>query len=402
MRAAYIAVLIGVLVVCCVAGRHSHTPAGIEETNMPDIATLNRNVFGDQQNSSRLPVSGTIQGNEVWFRESLLEPGGGRSPIHLGLHGQLLFVSYGDLVAVLDRNDGSVNWTRQVRSNYASTITDDGIVTLDHVGYFVLLGYDGQPAAEKPLTGVNQNAQLHFIRDLERETIYSSQAYPKPTNAPGQTMEIPPFQFMRYIAERREVIWRYRIDGIGRGTLITGDNKRLYMFTTNRLYAFPVDAESDEQVSMVEFDSISSFSLDADGKALVVDIVENITQLKQVTPDGEVGWMVSFEQGQPSNQPPASSPEGYVYVVVGSDLHQIHDGEIVWTYPLPASVDDIAITVLANNSVLAAAGTALVHVSATGEEILTKWLDTPIGTRPIMDENGTVYYGGSDGIHCLR
>ena len=93
VRAAFLAVLIGVLITCCVAGRHSQTPSGIEENNMPDIATLNRNVFGDHQNSSYLPVSGTIQGNEVWFCESLSDPGSGRSPIHLGLHGQLLFVS---------------------------------------------------------------------------------------------------------------------------------------------------------------------------------------------------------------------------------------------------------------------------------------------------------------------
>lgn len=187
-----------------------------------------------------------------------------------------------------------------------------------------------------------------------------------------------------------------------RGVAITADGTRLFVAYANNLYTVPVEATTDDDVTISEFADIRSLATDGHGNGLVVDVVENSTELKQIRPDGSIGWTVTFDDSDVSLQPAASTPDGIVYIVVHNTLHQLHDGELRWSYPLKAKTSDIKITVLSDTSVLVAAGTALVHVSDSGEEILTKWLDVTIRTRPIMDENGRVYFGADDGIHCLK
>ncbi len=370
---------------------------------MTDGTVLNSGIYGDQQNRSFLPVAGRINGEELYLAkaEDIAQPG---RPLALSIAGSDLVICYGNFLTCLNAEDGSLRWNRSIRGNHIFQVTDQGILTLDQAAMYVPLGLDNKPGEETYLASVHEGTFLYSVVILaDGSWAYVIEQYPMPMSDPEEEdLEEPATRFVRYHPEQMDVRWEFVMPPEPRGVAVTEDGVRVFMAYPNSLYVVPVEATTDGEVTRIEFEDIISLAADGQGNALVVDIVENVTQLKHVTPDGEVGWVVSFEQGQPSNQPPASSPEGYVYLVVGRDLHQIRDGEIIWTYPLPASVDDIAITVLADNSVLAAAGTALVHVSARGEEILTKWLDTPIGTRPIMDENGRVYFGADDGIHCLK
>jgi outer membrane protein assembly factor BamB len=199
-----------------------------------------------------------------------------------------------------------------------------------------------------------------------------------------------------------DVRWEFVMPPEPRGVAITEDGARLYIAYRKSLYSLPIEAMSEDEVTVTEFADIQSLATDGKGNALVVDVVDDATELKQIKPDGSVGWTTTFDNSDVSFQPAASTPDGIVYIVVHNTLHQVQDGELRWSYPLKAKTSDIKITVLSDNSVLVAAGTALVHVSNTGEEILTKWLDVTIRTRPIMDENGRVYFGADDGIHCMK
>ena len=114
-----------------------------KERIMSESAIINPNRFADMQSSSFLPVSGRISDNEVWFAKTI-DTDRMRIPLNIGLHGDDLVVSYGSLLAVLNRQDGSTIWKREIMGNHVASMDEDGIHNLDHPGYNVPLGYDGQ------------------------------------------------------------------------------------------------------------------------------------------------------------------------------------------------------------------------------------------------------------------
>jgi len=362
---------------------------------------FNGRLFGDQQNSSSLPVTGTIAGSEVWFAASP-DPQR-RRPFALGIAGDRVVVTYGNLLAVLNRRDGSLLWSRSIRGNHLFEVSAAGILTLDQAAYHVLLDSAGRPGEQLYLASVHERAVLHFATTLaDGSWAYCVEQMPEPMSSPDETPEEPATRFVRYDPKNMDVRFEYVMPPDPRGFAATKDLAYLFAAYAGRLYSFPIEAMSNDEVRSAEFSNVISLSTDGQGNALLVDIVEDSTEIKQVKPDGTVGWVVSFDKTDVSPQPPASTPDGYVYLVIDSTLHQMRNGELLWSHRLKAKTQDIAITILADNSVLAAAGQALVHLSATGEELLTKWLDAAIVTRPIMDEDGKVYYGGVDGIHCMR
>jgi hypothetical protein len=371
-----------------------------EDVTVNETATINGRLFADPQNSSSLPVSGRISGDEVWFAPSV-DPAG-RQPLALGLHGENLVVSYGNLLAILNRRDGTPQWSNQIKGNHAFMLEEGGIVTLDHAGFFHLIGYDGQLKEELFLANVGNDTYLHFLQRADSVAVLCSEQFETPTSTPEDNPLPPVSRFVHYLPETMDVRWEYVLPPKLVGLVISRDGTHMYIADATRLFSFPTDGLSDDVVTEIEMTQIVSLAADGEGNGLVVDIAEDSTEIKQVKPDGTVGWTAKLEGWDVSRQPVASAPDGGVYVAAANTLYRIRDGRIEWSYRLAAATEDIAITVLNDNSVLAAAGQALVHVSESGEEIITKWLDTPITTRPIMDENGTVYYGGSDGIHCLR
>ncbi|MEA3297545.1 MAG: hypothetical protein U9R56_06740 [candidate division Zixibacteria bacterium] len=369
---------------------------------MSESVIINPNRFADMQSSSFLPVSGRISGNEVWFAKTI-DTDRMRIPLSIGIHGDDLVVSYGTLLAVLNRKDGSTVWKREITGNHVASMDEDGILNLDHAGYYVPLGYDGQLKKERPLVSITQETYLQFIRATDDEIMYGYQKYPGPVSEPGEKMDEPYYEFVRFAPDDFSVIWQHQVEGEALATLISKDYERIYLATSKQLYIFPSNISTlAGTVKTTDFTKIEKISVDHDGNVLLVELIEECMEIKQVSPEGETQWKLALEGSRISKQPPVSSPDGYIYFTQDNSLYQIREGDIVWVYKLPQSPDENMITVLADNSVLAAVGNSLVHVSATGEEILTKILVSPIGTRPVMDEKGRVYIGGEDGIRCLE
>lgn len=373
-----------------------------EESAMIDRVILNSGVYGDLQNRSFIPVTGRISGEELYHAKSedIAQPG---RPLALSIADDKLIVGYGNYLTCLNREDGSLLWNRSIRGNHIFQVTDKGILTLDQAAQHVLLSLDNKLGDETYLASVHEETFLHLVATLaDGSWGYVVEQYPEPMSEPDDEPEDPATRFVRYHPEQMDVRWEYVMPPEPRGVTITADGARLFVAYGKSLYSIPIEATTDDDVTISEFADIRSLATDGHGNALVVDIVEQSAELTQVKPDGSIGWTVTFDNSDVSLQPASSTPDGIVYIVMHNTLHQVQDGELKWSYPLKAQTSDIKITVLADNSVLLSAGTALVHVSDTGEEILTKWLESTIRTRPIMDENGRVYFGADDGIHCLK
>ncbi len=368
---------------------------------MNEATVINPNQYGDWQNSSRLPTSGRFKGEEIWFAPTT-DVAQMRSPLHLGVAGEYLYASYGNLIAVMKRADGSLVWKREINGNHPSLLTGGGILALDHVGYYVILDFDGKPIREHSLTFVNQETRLLYVTEPGDEMAYAYRTYPTAISTPDQQRYEPFTEFVRYEAAGQNIIWSYRLPQIASGVVQSSDGSVVYLFTVNRVYSIPADAGSKDAVTVIEGDRVVSCAVQPEGDVLIFDVFEGQARLRRVTQAGEVIWEALIDGTAVSPQPPAVGLDGSVYVVVGNKLHRVVDGKISWEYALPATPDNIHLSVLGDNTVLAAAGNALVHLSESGEEILNKIMETPLSGRPVVDEEGKIYIGGNDGIRCFE
>lgn len=396
MRAAW-AVGLFLLAACC-----PQTCPSAGESAMTDGTVLNSSLYGDPQNRSFMQVTGRISGEEV-FHAKAEEIAQQTNPIGLAIANDKLIIGYGNYLTCLSREDGSLRWNRSIRGNHIFQVTDNGILTLDLAAQHVLLSLDNKPGEETYLASVHEETFLHLLTTLaDGSWGYIVEQFPEPMSEPDDEPENPFTRFVRYHPEQMDVRWEYEMPPEPHGVAITADGARLFVAFEKSLYIIPIDGTSDDDGTITEFTDIRSLSTDGNGNALVADVVDRATELKQVKPDGSIGWTVTFDNTDVTDQPAASTPDGIIYIVVANTLHQVRDGELRWSYPLKASTSDIKITVLSDNSVLVAAGTALVQVSDSGEEILMKLMNSTIRTRPVMDENEKVYFGADDGIHCLK
>jgi len=369
---------------------------------MTDRTVLNSGIYGDLQNRSSLPVTGRISGMELYHAKAadIAQPG---RPLVLSIAGDNLVVGYGNHLICLNRTDGALRWNRSMRGNHFFQSSNLGILTLDQAAQHVPLSLDNRLGEETYLASVHEETFLHLVTTMsDGSWAYIVEQYPEPMSEPDEEPEEPATRFVRYHPGQMDVRWEFVMPPEPRGVALTEDGSRMYVAFRKSLYSIPTEATTDDHVTSMEFADIRSLAADGNGNALVLDVVEQVANLTLVKSDGSIGWTAAFDNSDVSDQPAASSRDGSIYMVVHNTLHQVRDGQIKWSYPLKAKTSEIGITVLSDNSVLAGAGTALLHVSDSGQEILTKWLDSAIRTRPIMDETGIVYFGADDGIHSLK
>ncbi len=370
------------------------------EDMMTGPTILNGRMYADQRHSSFLPVAGHPAGDVVWSASA--PAAAGRRPRCLGLRGDLLVVCYGDLLVAVDRAGGDVRWTHPLYGNHLFALEEDGILTLDHAGYCVMLDDAGQAAQKVHLASVSPDVVLHAYLRQDKLVVYCLEEREEPVSTPEDNPVPAVSRFIRYLPDRMKTLSALRFPVRLRGVALSDDGGRAAVATEDRLFLFRGEETEEKGVVEVVTPAVVSLAMTPDGQALLVDAEQKTPRLSQFAADGNVAWELDLGKGDASAQPPASTPDGTVYVVVGNRLQQVRSGAAVWSYTLPGSVPDVAVSVLADGSVLAGCGHVLVHVSADGQEILTKWLESAILTRMIMDEDGRIYYGGIDGIHCLE
>ncbi len=385
------------LAACC-----PYLSPSAEESPMAEKSVINPGFFGDPQNNSSLPVTGSISGRELFFAKAE-DIGQSLNPLALSLVDGRLVVWYGGKYICLDSENGDLIWTRTTRGNHLYRVDTNGILTLDHSGQYVPIDLDNKPGDQTYLPSVHEDAFLHFSTVLDNgDWAYLAEQYPEPMSSPDEDPEPPETRFVRYNPEQMDVRWEHSLPPEPRGVAVTKDGSVLYVAFGNSLHIIPINATGEDEVITIDMNDVISLSTDGNGNALIGELVDNVAWLRQVLPDGETGWSVSLGSSELSRQPAAGTGDGEVFVVAGGRVLKIADGKITWEYPLKANTGEIRISILSDKSVLVAAGVLLVHISPAGKELFSKWFDHMITTRPIMDASGKVYYGADNGIHCLE
>lgn len=372
------------------------------EAKVPDSIILNSRRFADAQNSSYLPVAGRFNGDIIWEQKSILdEP---MQPVHLAINGPLLIIRYPSYINVRNRETGQSVWVRQLRDNFTFDLKPEGLVTLGKSGYYELLGLNQEVIKRMSLPFLSNDTFLYFSHQKGNEMYYVYQSIPIPITYPDDKFEGPSFSFSRYNVEEQSFIWRLRRPEEIVDTLFTKDQGRFCICTANHVYLFSTTTDSDKGVKTIPFEHILSCSFDHQGNLLILGRQEKEKEISLIKFDNDYRliWQLPIGRTVITKQPTATLPDGTAYMVAGSRLYCIKDGNITWTYQLPAKPGEAMFTLLKDGSVLLSAGVYLVHISNSGEEIKKIIVDDPITCRPIMDEEGRIYIVGVKGIRSLK
>lgn len=385
------------------------------EMSMGDSRIINARKWGNLQNHSYIPVSGKLSGQEVWMHESIHTE---RSlpAIHLSIVDSFLAVSYGLQTDLRRINNGQLIWSEATLLNCSFEATTDGFVNIDNYGYLHLLDFDGKFKDKIALPLMAGDGYLDFVRQLDGEILYSYQLPPGQVSQPGDRTIHPEYAFARSEKSSGEIIWLLERTGMMITSLINIEKTRAALVSIDRLFLFGLppfpdplpEGELDIPVKEVLFEEVLAASSDHDGNILVVehlikreDRPEKVI-LHRLSPEGEAQWQYSLGSPTHLSQPPASYPDGDVCIAVGSEIWRIRNGELIWSTRILAEPGKIIMTLLADGTLLAAAGSILVQLSSEGEQMAQIVIDDSITSRPIMDQSGNIYVAGLKGIRCLK
>ncbi|MCK4606393.1 MAG: PQQ-binding-like beta-propeller repeat protein [candidate division Zixibacteria bacterium] len=369
------------------------------ESNM--VHHVNPRPYGDLAGTSCVPLQATIADQVVWPLDDspdMTED----SPRHLAIHGDNLLVRYDSRLEARSRTTGVRIWSKEIFAGVAFSLEPDGITGMSATGFYERYGFDSEVKERFSLPILLEYPLLDFMKRKSSEWVCIYHSLGMAPRMPGDK-EIPPcFVLDRIDKQTIKPIWSWQMRGVAIGFRIDSEESRVYMATDEYFDVIPLDAKSKDDVQTWEMPGLVTFSLNHSDDLLVVQDTDEGRLLRQIGSDGEEQWQVELPKADIIWHPPASSPDGGVYLALGSKLLHIRDGEIAWEYPFPSGGRSIYITILSDGSVLAAAGIALVHISSAGEEIITKFLEHELTCRPIVDNDGRVYVGTKGGVVCLK
>lgn len=368
---------------------------------MTKSTVINGRRFADGRNSSYLPFGAGFQGQEVWSVETALidDP---LPPEQLAIVGSDLVLKYGCTINVRTQADGASRWLHDTRANFAFQATEDGLVTLNQAGFLEMLGMDQSPGTPLSLPFLSDQTFLFFSTRVEDEMRYAYSILPQPTSAPGDPSFGPSFRYSRYQVSSQDFLWELRGEGELRDVLYHEGENRICLATAEKLLVLPADAAADDAVVSIELEEILWASLDNEGNVLCVHRTEEELRLSRFGADGAVMWELVLADISNVVQPPATTPAGVIYLLSPQTLFRIKDGQIEWSAMIPSPEGRPMMTVIADESVLLAAGSTLIQILADGKTGRSLNFAEPVTCRPVVDETSKVYVGTKSRIICLK
>ncbi len=379
---------------------------------MTDSQILNARMWGDQQNRSYLPVSGRLTGQVIWSRPSE----DGVAPLSLCRLGEWLVVWYNGRIDLRRSLDGEVEWSTPVPMSAHFEASATGFATLDGVGYYRELDLEGQLGERIALPLLEGEGFLHLLHRFAGQLVYAFQLPSQEVSGPDEEWGPPLYALASVTTGTEKLNWVFERRGTMADALVNPDGDGACLAAKDRLYLLeflpdgkrPKNEDLEPPVNEVGTGELISVSYDHEGNLLVVDKVPgnedepDETRLSGLSAKGKKKWRLSLGDPLAPVQPPVSSPGGDVWLAVGNELWRVREGELVWSVELPAEPGRILLTLLADEAVLAAAGTVLLQISPAGEQMGMTALEYPTSCRPIMDEQGRIYVAGPGGICCLK
>lgn len=377
-----------------------------------DLDLLNGREFGDVGNNAALPFTATLQGTTAWEIRTPL-PGDPRPLRHLALKEGRMALWYADgSIAVCRAKDGAVAWTRPLSSAARPQIDADGMIVVERPGGYQTLDWDNALSGRIRLPFMDALSTLVLMTFGESELRYAYGQSPTPTGGPGSEFIGPMSVYMRYNPddEGDPFAWHMRRPGFLLDAFFDADRRQICMVTSESILVLDAEGSGDQDVRSLDFSAVFAACFDAGGnlvavvrQTLEVDGREReVTSLEAYDTGGMPLWRHALPDDPRIAQPPAALADGSVLLITGAELQKVREGELLWSAPLPCEWSKPRLSILADESVLVAAGRFLLHYSSDGTEVKRIFLEDELTCRPIVDSEGRIYVGGANKVYCIR
>ncbi len=374
---------------------------------MNQSVIINGKKFSNWQNTSFIPASGAIKGNELWISTSS-DVNNADSPYHLCIADNSLITVYPQWIDARNAETGDRDWTQKFINLMDFTLDSEGIWVISAGNKFYKRTVQNQKTEEIHIALFTQYPKVFFISSEKEFFFYIYNKYPSSFDQPVLD---DGFTITNFNVKERKVAYEYNENNI----LITGfalsnNQKTCFLTTDNNLYSFPVSISSDKDITKTDFPFIRSLSVYSDGNLIAAQDIDKNQKIPEpknrrivsLTPDGKINWEVPINELSKSGQPPAFASGGNIYYCAGSTLLCIKDSKTEWEYEVSGGNTEKYLTVLQDQSVLVAALNMLHHIDSNGTLIKSIVNPFVITCRPIIDTTGKVYVAGKEGVRCLE
>lgn len=365
---------------------------------------INGRMFADERNTSYLPFTIKLNGEVIWPKNSEvvgLLPNS--IPFQLFILDDFLYVGYNNSLQCLKKGTGEQVWTKPLFKCSWHALDPSGFITVTPANYLERIDLFGKIVSSNMLIGMTTNSSLVWVREKDGIISFVMNSSGNKYAGPGIPKIPPSMMYYRNDKKREQVLFNFaRVNDMAKTVCVSGNDKQLYVACSNVICEIPFDVKDSESINEIIIDSILQMSLTHDDALLIVTLHDDMVFLQQMKVAGKTDWSIELDRKGSLWQPPASTPDGHIFLTLGTTLYAIKDGKKMWTAELPNMGGKIFITALADNSLLVQCSHWIAHFSSEGKILIEKTIVGELTCRPIVDEKGNLYIGGKGGISCLR
>ncbi len=356
--------------------------------------------YGDLRATSYLPVVPAQAALISWPKDSVVSAGG-KLPIYLSCVDDKLLVRYSDYLELRQRGNGALVWGREVHFGVDCQALPGGVLSRDFAGLYQTITYESQIVEGFFLPFLGERTHLNWVIADSAETRYAYLTAPVPSHGPHDVPIEAAGVYARYIPAEERMLWFFERPGAPRGARMTSDRSTVCLGTLNFIDIFPADADSSTKLISLPVINLHALAINFEEKLLAVDEFEDKLRLRCIGLNGEQLWSVDLKSLGDIPQPPASAPGARAWLAVGTTVYHFVDGKLTWEYVVPA-VGRIYMTVCADNSVLIVCGSHFTRLAENGQPLVNRVFAGNFTCRPLVDDQGRIFLGGSQGLLCLR
>ncbi|MGB5105954.1 MAG: hypothetical protein WBP42_04480 [Candidatus Zixiibacteriota bacterium] len=367
---------------------------------MPTPNIHNGYDYSDLRATSFLPFVAGQTGLIVWPKDSVVSAGG-RQPIALATIDDKLLVRYSDFLELRQRGNGALIWGREVHFGTDLQAAQSGVITRSYSGFYQTISYDSRVFEGYFLPFLGERTHLNWVLPDTNETRYAYCSAPVPVHGPSGTPIEAAGVYARYLPEEERLLWFFERTGAPRGARMTGDGSTVCLGTLNFIDIFPANADSTTKFASLPVENLHAVAINHEDKILAIDEFEGQMRLRCLGRDGAEIWANILKSIGAVSQPPISAPGARCWITVGSTIYHYVENKLIWEYSVPAE-DKLFVTACADNSLLIACGSLFTILSEQGLPVLNRVFAGKFTCRPLVDDQGRIFLGGSQGLLCIR
>lgn len=367
---------------------------------MPTAKITNGFDYADLRATSYLPFVGGHTALIVWPKDSTISAGG-RQPIALATVDDKLLVRYSDFLELRQRGNGALVWGREVHFGTDLQAAAAGVITRSFSGFYQTISYDSRVFEGYFLPFLGERTHLNWVLPDTNETRYAYCSAPVPVHGPTGTPIEAAAVYARYLPEEERLLWFFERTGAPRGARMTGDGSTVCLGTLNFIDIFPANADSTTKFASLPVENLHAVAFNHEDKILAIDEQEGKMRLRCLDLSGAEKWAVILKSIGEVPQPPVSAPGSRCWIVVGNTIYHFVENNLIWEYSVPAE-GQVFMTACADNSLLIACGASFTILSEHGQPVVNRMYAGKFTCRPLVDDQGRIFLGGTQGLLCIR